>query len=52
MENIFLSLNAVLVDLKHQDIFRKAEGLELMIRCIQNQKYISGERFMLPELTC
>ena len=43
VQNMFLCLCSVLLDGSHQAAFRKGEGIELMIRCLKDQKFSAGE---------
>jgi beta-catenin-like protein 1 len=42
VENMFQCLCSVLLDADHQRLFRKGEGIELMLRFIKEQKYAAG----------
>ena len=39
VENIFNCVNNCLMRIEYQELFRKLEGFELLLKCIQNKKY-------------
>jgi len=42
VQNIFLSLNTALMDADNQNRFRSCEGMELMMRCLKENKYAAS----------
>jgi hypothetical protein len=43
VQNMFQCICSVLLDPVHQDLFRKGEGIELMVRIIKEQRYATGD---------
>lgn len=55
VQNMFQAICSVLLEFEHKELFRKGEGIELMLKIIKEQKYATSKDVLygnvhMPEL--